>query len=107
VLIAAMVGNPWYPDIAYPAIVIALIAWAFNALPKWWKQREIEKSKQKQLDADEPLRREFWAKQKAIRDKYGPKHEWNEGTPLPAEYEREMEDLNAKYRVVMDRWHNQ
>jgi hypothetical protein len=107
ILIAAMVGIHWYPDIAYPAIFIALIAWAFKELPKWWKQRQSNMAKQKQLDADELLRREFWEKHKAIRDKYDPKHEWNDATFLPAEYEREMEELNAEYRAVMDRWHNQ
>jgi len=106
-LIAGMVGIHWYPSIAYPAFVIAFIAWAFNELPKWWKQRRIERAKQKQLDADEPLRREFWEKHEAIRDKYDPKHEWNEATSLPAEYRREMEELNRGYRAVMNRWDNQ
>lgn len=107
ILIAAILGIHWYPDIAYPVIAIAVVIYAMNELPKWWRQREIEKAKQRQLDADEPLRREFWAKHKAIRDKYDPRHEWNEATSLPLENEKEMEDLNAEYRAVMDRWHNQ
>jgi hypothetical protein len=75
VLIAAMVGIHWYPDIAYPAIVIGMLIWACNALPKWWKEHQREKAKQKQLDADAPLRDAFWKKHQAIRDKYDPKHE--------------------------------
>jgi Ni/Co efflux regulator RcnB len=107
VLIAAMLGLHWYPDIAKPLIAFAIFAWLLNEVPKWNKQRKLEKAKQNQLDADKPLREEFWAKHKAIRDKYDPKHEWNEGTSLPAEYTREMAELNAEYHAVMDRWHNQ
>lgn len=107
VLIAAMLGVHWYPDIAYPAIGVAIVLYASNQLPKWWKQHQIDRTKQKQLDADEPLRRAFWAKHQLIRDKYDPKHEWNEATSLPAEYVREMAELNAEYRVVMDRWFGQ
>jgi hypothetical protein len=43
---------------------------------------------------------------KAIRDKYDPKHEWNEGTKIPWEYQKEISDLNAAYRVFMDRRHS-
>jgi hypothetical protein len=106
-LIAYMIGKHWYPDYVYPAIAIGLALWALNELPKWWQQRKIERAKQKTLDADAPLRDEFWRKHKVIRDKYDPKHEWNEGTSLPFEYRREMDELNAEYRSVMDRWHNQ
>lgn len=107
ILIAAMLGIHWYPSIAYPVIVVALIGWTLVEFPKWRARRKVEKAKERQLKADEPLRNEFWAKHQAIRDKYDPKHEWNEGTSLPAEYRREMADLNAEYRAVMDRWHNQ
>ena len=106
-LIAFMIGKHWYPDYVYPAIVVGLAIWAINELPKWWAQRKIEKAKQKKLDADKPLRDEFWRKHKAIRTKYDPKNEWNEGTSLPREYEREMEELNDEYRSVMDRWEKQ
>jgi hypothetical protein len=102
-----MLGIRWFPSAAYPVIVIALIGWALNEFPKWGDRRRCERAVQRQLKADEPLRNEFWAKHKAIRDKFDPKHEWNEGTSLPAEYTREMAELNARYRAVMDRWHNQ
>jgi hypothetical protein len=107
VLIAAMLGIRWYPSIAYPVIVVALIGWALIEFPKWRERRRREKAIERQLKADEPLRNEFWAKHKAIRDKYDPEHEWNEATSLAAAYIQEMDDLNAEYRVVMDRWHNQ
>jgi hypothetical protein len=106
-LIAYMIGVRWYPDYVYPAFVVVLVIWATNELPKWWRLRKIERVKEKQLKADAPLRDEFWAKHRAIRDKYDPKHEWNEATSLPLEYQKEMDDLNAEYRAVMDRWHNQ
>jgi Ni/Co efflux regulator RcnB len=102
-----MLGIHWFPSVAYPVIVIALIAWALNEFPKWRDRRSREKAVERQLKADEPLRNEFWVKHKVIRDKYDPEHEWNEGTSLPAEYTREMAELNAEYRAVMDRWHNQ
>lgn len=107
ILIAAMLGIRWYPEIAYPVIVIAVIGWVLNAFPGWRAERKVERAKERQLKADEPLRNEFWAKHKAIRDKYDPEHQWNEGTSLPMEYRQEMEDLNIEYRAVMDRWHNQ
>jgi hypothetical protein len=106
-LIAFMIGNHWYPDYVYPAVIVALIVWAINQLPNWWHQRKSEKARQKKLDADAPLREEFWRKHQAIRDKYDPKHEWNEATSLPGEYQREMDELNDQYRAVMDRWHDQ
>jgi len=107
ILIAAMLGIRWFPSVAYPVIVIALIGWALNEFPKWRDRRRREKAVERQLKADEPIRNEFWAKHKAICDKYDPRHEWNEGTSLPAEYTREMAELNAEYRAVMDRWYNQ
>ena len=107
ILIAAMLGIHWFPNVAYPVIAIALAGWALNEFPRWRERRRKERDVERQLKADEPLRNEFWAKHKAIRDKYDPKHEWNEGTSLPPEYEQEMADLNAQYRAVMDRWHNQ
>jgi hypothetical protein len=106
-LIAAMLSIRWYPSIAYPVIAIALIGWALTELPKWRECRRGETAIERQLKADEPLRNEFWVKHKAIRDKYDPKHEWNEATSLPAAYIQEMDALNAEYRVVMDRWHKQ
>jgi hypothetical protein len=107
ILIAAMLGIHWFPEVAYPVIVIVLIGWVLNAFPKWRDRRRQEKAIERQLKADAPLRNEFWAKHKAIRDKYDPNHEWNEGTSLPPEYTTEMADLNAEYRAVMDRWDNQ
>jgi hypothetical protein len=106
-LIAFMLGNHWYPDYVYPVIAVILVIWAINEFPKWNRQRKADKAKQKRLDADAPLRDEFRAKHNAIRAKYDPKHEWNEGTSLPREYQKEMDDLNDEYRDVMDRWHNQ
>jgi hypothetical protein len=86
ILIAAMPGIHWFPEVAYPVIVTALTGWALRAFPKWQDRRRQEKTIERQLKADEPLRNEFWAKHKAIHDKYDPNHEWNEGTSLPPEY---------------------
>src|ERR1700728_3177019 len=55
VLIAAMLGIHWFPSVAYPVIVIALIAWALNEFPKWRDRRSREKAVERQLKADEPL----------------------------------------------------
>jgi hypothetical protein len=107
ILITAMLGIHWFPKVAYPVIVAVLIGWALNEFPKWRDRRRKEKAIERQLKADEPLRNEFWAKHKAIRAKYDPNNEWNEGTSLPSGYTTEMADLNAEYRAVMDRWHNQ
>lgn len=88
-------------------MIVVALTWAINEFPKWNKQRKLEKARQKQLDADAPLRDEFWVRHQAIRFKYVPNHEWNEASSPPAEYYREMDELNREYKAVMDRWHNQ
>ena len=102
-LIAAMVGIHWYPAVAYPVIAVLAVAWIVNETPKWLERRRKEKARREQKKIDEPLRREFWIKHQAIRDKYDPKHEWNEATSTPAEYEREMAELNDEYSDVLER----
>jgi hypothetical protein len=107
VLIALMIGAHWYRNYVLPAIAVAIVLWALSEGPKWWKQRRADRAKQRQLDDDAPLRDEFWIKHAAIRKKYDPNNEWNEGTSLPLEYLHEMDALNEQYRAVLDRWHEQ
>jgi hypothetical protein len=107
VVIVAALGFKFVPETAYPVVGVVFLAWVINEFPKWNRQRKLEKAKQKQLDADAPLRDEFRVKHKAIRRKYDPNNEWNEATSLPYEYQQEMDELNREYRAVMDRWHNQ
>jgi len=108
-LIVLMLGIHWFPYVTLPAIALLtayfLILWLRVFIPDWLEKRRNEKAHQRQLDKEEPLREEFWEKQKAIRDKYDPNREWNESTLLPPEYEQEMKELNDKYGAVMDRWY--
>jgi hypothetical protein len=106
-VIAFMIADHWYHDYVIPAAIVIAVYWLITYGPTWWREHQAERKKQNVLDADKPLREEFWRKHKAIRNKYDPKDEWNEGTFLPQEYVQEMADLNDEYRAVMDRWHNQ
>ena len=101
--IAIIIWKQWYRESFYWGLALGITVWLAYSIPAWRRRHEESRARRRQIDADKLLRREFYEKHAAIRKKHDPKNEWNEGTPLTWEYERDMAKLNRQYRTVMDR----
>lgn len=109
-LIAVLVilVKQFYPTFADAAIVGGIVVAALYAL--YWmvacfpEQRRKQRSIREREEADETEYWEYRKKHDAIRDKYDPHHEWNEGTfSIPKEYLKEIQNLNIAHQAMLRR----
>jgi hypothetical protein len=98
--IALMIFNKFYPDTArtywYFGIAIAVIYWSYSAWKTWTRDQAEREQEQKELKKNN----KFMTELDGIRKRYDPKHEWNEATILPADYQREVDELRSRFGIV-------
>ena len=98
----------FHPQLAEALFSLGLVAvaiyvgrWLIVVYPPQRKQRKAIRQQNELLD------RQFWecqAKRDAIRAKYDPKNEWNEGTlNIPRAYYEEIKKVNLEYRDMLER----
>ena len=108
IAILAILIKQFYPAFADGAIVGGIAAAALYAL--YWivarfpEQRRKQRAIREREEADETEYWEYRKKHDAIRDKYDPRHEWNEGTlSIPKEYLKEIQNLNIAHQAMLRR----
>ena len=108
IAVVAILLNHWYPRdskmigaFIVAACLVYFLYWLVAIAPNERKKRK-ETEIQEKAD-DETYRREYLPQHQAIRKKYDPKDEWNEGTSLPPEYVKEMADLNERHGDMLER----
>jgi len=97
----------FYPTFIATAVSIALAAsalfacyWMVARFPAWRRRRRADRIQEEQDERD------FWeynGKHEAIRSKFDPERTWNEATAVPAEYLREIRELDLRYREMLQR----
>lgn len=108
IAILAILIKQFYPAFADEAIIGGIAAAVLYGL--YWmvarfpEQRRKQRAIREQEEADETEYWEYRKKHDAIRDKYDPRHEWNEGTlSIPNEYLKEIQNLNIAHQKMLRR----
>jgi hypothetical protein len=101
-----LVVHRLYPDfdsLATGILAIYSVGATFHWLQIWNDQRKRDLIEREQVLADKGLMREYSAELAAIRKKYDPLDEWNEGSPLPPSYRQEVAELSDRYPGLLER----
>ena len=83
-------------------VLLGVLYWLLWLVAVYPDRRRLKKEMRKRAIFHYEVYQQFQAKYQAIRDRYDPKGEWNEGTSIPVEYKEEMQALNLKYKETLD-----
>src|SRR5438105_13039439 len=83
-------------------VVLVVVYWLLWLIAVYPDRRRVKKEMRKRAIFHYEVEQQFKAEQKAIRDRYDPKGEWNEATSIPVAYREELQQLNLKYKETLD-----
>lgn len=83
-------------------VLLGVLYWLLWLVAVYPDRRRVKKEMRKRAVFHYEVYQQFEAEKKAIRDRYDPKGEWNEGTFIPAAYKEEMQELRLKYKETLE-----
>ncbi|MEO8019720.1 MAG: hypothetical protein ABI769_18065 [Pseudomonadota bacterium] len=102
-LLVAFLATKAYPEYGWWPYLAPAIYFGAH-FHHWWTVTRPEKRREKEEQRLNDI--EYWEykrKHDAIRDKYDPEGEWNEGTSVPWAFTKEIQELNEEYHDVIVR----
>ncbi len=107
IVILGILIHQFYPGLFNTVIVggiaAAVLYGCYWIIARYPEHRRKQRALVKQHEEDEKEYWEYRKKHDAVREKYDPRHEWNEATRVPQEYLKEIRSLNLSYEGMLRR----